>query len=421
MSTRCELLPGVMLTAVQSDKFKTGCFSVNFLRPLCQEDASKNALIFSVLLRGTEKHPDLQSLSAVMDELYGAEIGLLVRKKGEVQAAGLYADFVEDDLLEGEPVFAKVAALVAEMLLEPVLENGCFRQEYVAREKENLIHSIRSRINSKRSYAVSQMVKTMFRGEAYAVDRLGEEEDVRAITAESLYEHYSRFLRTSAVEICYMGRKQPQEVAEVFRQVFAALPRDTTLPVSTLFVETAGEVRTAQESLAVTQGKLCMGFRLGSQCQQENWPAVQMFNAVFGSGVTSKLFVNVREKMSLCYYASSSLEKFKGVMVVSSGIEFENFEKAKTAILEQLEECRKGNISEYELESARQHLISGIKTAKDSPGQLDEFHLGQAITGRTDSLDDVMKKLEKVTLQDVVDAACRVTLDTVYFLKGVEA
>lgn len=419
--TRITVMPGVMLTAEQSDKFKTGCFSVNFLRPLCRKEASKNALTFAVLLRGTEQYPDMQSLSAVMDELYGAEIGLLVRKKGEVQSAGLYADFVEDVFVGGEPVFQQVVQLMAQMLLQPRLENGVFKQDYVEREKENLIHSIRSRINSKRSYALGQMVKAMFRGEAYGTDRLGEEEDVTPITSESLYNHYRDILATSQVEICYMGRKDPEAVAEIFREALRAMPRAATVPVSTVFVEKAEKVKNVDESLNVTQGKLCMGFRLGSNAVQGDWPAVQVMNGVFGAGVTSKLFLNVREKMSLCYYASSSLEKFKGVMVVSSGIEFSQFETAKNAILQQLEDCKNGIISDYELESAKKYLISGLKAAKDSPGQLDEFHLGQAITGRTGTLDDAMVKLSAVTREQVVEAARNVTLDTVYFLKGVDA
>lgn len=419
--TRITVMPGVMLTAVQSDKFKTGCFSVNFLRPLCRKEASKNALIFSVLLRGTQQYPDMQSLSAAMDELYGAEIGLLVRKKGEVQAAGLYADFVEDEFVGGESVFQKTVQLMAQMLLQPRLENSVFKQDYVEREKENLIHSIRSRINSKRSYAMSQMVKTMFCGEAYGTDRLGEEEDVTPITAEMLYDHYQNVLATSRVEICYMGRRTPEEVAETFRDAFCAMPRKEMVEVSTVFVERAEKTKNVEESLNVTQGKMCMGFRLGACAVQGDWAAVQVMNGVFGSGVTSKLFLNVREKMSLCYYASSTLEKYKGIMAVSSGIEFSQFETAKAAILQQLEDCKNGVISDYELESAKKYLISGLKAAKDSPGQMDEFHLGQAITGRTGTLDDAMEKLAAVTRERVVDATRNVTLDTVYFLKGVDA
>lgn len=418
--TRITLAPGITLTAVQSDKFKTGGFSVNLLRPLCRKEASRNALTFSVLLRGTEQYPDLQSLSAAMDELYGAEIGLLVRKKGEVQAVGLYADYIEDDLLDGEPVFERVVGLVAQLLLQPRLKDGVFLEEYVEREKENLIHSIRSRINSKRSYAMGQMIKTMFPTEAYGTDRLGEEEDVQPITADSLYGHYQGLLETSRVEICYMGRKEPQHVAQVFQSAFASMPRGEMMPVSTVFVEKADHVKYKDEALAVTQGKLCMGFRTGCRGGDAMWPAMQVFNCVFGSGVTSKLFVNVREKMSLCYYASSSLERFKGIMAVSSGIEFDHAQTAQEAILQQLEDCRLGKISQYELDSAKKQLISGLKTAKDSPGQMDEFYLGQAISGETVTLDEIMESYAQVSVEQVAQAAQLVSLDTVYFLRGTE-
>lgn len=422
MKKRITLLPGVSLSAVQSHKFKTGCFSINFLRPMSRQEASQNALTFSVLLRGTEAHPDIRSLSAAMDDLYGAEIGLLVRKKGEVHCVGLYADYVEDALLPGEEIFSRVVELTAELLLQPVQENGAFRRDYVEREKENLIHSIRSRLNSKRAWAVSQMVKTMFRDEAYGVDRLGEEEDVAAITASGLYEHYKRLLATSRVEICYMGRLSAQEAAEVFRRALSALPRaGEMVPVSTVFVPAAKETRYVTEALDVTQGKLCMGFRLGVRAGDPEWAAMVMLSAVYGSGVTSKLFVNVREKMSLCYYVGASLEKFKGVMVVSSGIEFARMETAKTAILAELDACRRGEITEGELESARKHLISGLRTSMDSPGQLDEYYLGQAITDSNSTIEEFIARLEAVTAEDCAACARRITLDTVYFLKGTEA
>lgn len=421
MKTTLTVLPGVTLSAVRSDQFKTGCFSVNFLRPLCREEAAKNALTFSVLLRGTERYPDIASLSAAMDHLYGAEIGQLVRKKGETQCVGLYCDYVEDAMLPGEEIFSRVVDLTAEMLLRPCLSGGVFRGDYVEREKENLIHSIRARLNSKRSWAVSRMVKTMFRDEAYGVDRLGEEEDVAPITAQALYAHYRQLLATSRVEICYMGRLPAETVAEEFRRALGELPRQATVPVSTVFVPAAGEVKTVTESLDVTQGKLCMGFRLGTRAGEPDWAAMVVLNSVYGSGVTSKLFVNVREKMSLCYYAGTSLEKFKGVMVVSSGIEFSQYETAKAAILRELDACRRGEITAQELDSAKKHLVSSLRASMDSPGQLDEYYLGQAISGTNGTIGEFIRRVEAVTADDCAACARRITLDTVFFLKGEEA
>ena len=231
MEKRMELLPGVTLTAVQTEKFKTGCFSINFFRPLRREEAAMNALIPSVLLRGSEGCPDLRAIAARLDELYGASAGTLIRKKGEVQMTGFYADFIED-ALAGEPVFAPMMDFLGELLLRPRLENGAFLAEYVESEKRNLANAIASRVNDKRTYATGQLVKTMCAGEAYAVPRLGELEDVEPITPEGLYAQYRKVLAESRVELFYMGRKSAEDVAEQLRRAGIAAPRADELALS---------------------------------------------------------------------------------------------------------------------------------------------------------------------------------------------
>ncbi|MEA4966290.1 MAG: pitrilysin family protein [Oscillospiraceae bacterium] len=421
MNQKTELLPGVYLRAVQTDKFKTGCLSVNFLRPLCREEAALNALLPSVLLRGTKKHPDIQSISVLLDELYGAGVGTLVRKKGEVQTWGFYADFIEDEYtLAGENIFRAVCAFLRELLLEPLTEQGAFQQDFVEGEKVNLCNAIAAEINDKRTYAMTRLLRVMCREERSAVPRLGRRQEVEAITAESLYAHYRQTLAASRVELFYMGRKSPAEAAETMRGMLMGLPRETICSVGTEVVRTAGTVRYEEERMDVTQGKLAMGFRTGRTLHDPGFAALQMLNAVYGGSVTSKLFLNVREKLSLCYYASSSLEAHKGLMVVSSGIEFEQEAMAREEILRQLEDCRQGKITEEELENARTYLISTFQTALDSPGHIDDFFLGQAIAGLNGTMEARMDALRAVTREDVTAAAQDVQLDTVYFLKGAK-
>ena len=419
MVQRIAILPEVYLTAATTEKFKTECFSVNLLRPLSREEASLNALVGGVLLRGSRRHPDLTAVSTALEELYGAEIGNVIRKRGEVQCIGLYADTLCDEAV-GEPIFAQTAAMTAELLLDPVTEGGVFRTDYVEQEKENLIRSIRARMNGKRAYAHSQMTKAMFRNEAFGVDRLGEEEDVIPITPESLFAHYKKLLATSRVEICYTGRKDPETVAAILRDALAALPRETCVPVGTVFVPRAEKVQEIVERMDVTQGKLCMGFRAGRSVLDEKWPATALLNAVFGGGLTSKLFANVREKLSLCYYARSAPDKYKGVLSVSSGIEFEKYEVAKAAILEQLDACRRGEITETELRWAKDQISLALRTLGDSPTQLDDFHLGNAVIERKVTPEELCRRNEALTVADLAEAAREITLDTVYFLRGEE-
>ena len=421
MNHRTEILPGVYLTAVQSDKFKTGCFSLNLLRPMKKEEAAANALIPSVLLRGSETCPDIASISAKLDELYGASIGTLVRKKGEVQLVGFYCDYVQDEYVD-EPVFAPVMAFLAELLLNPRLENGAFPEAVVGSEKLNLENAMLSRINDKRTYAASQLIRTMCAGQPYGIPRIGEPEDLKNITAKSLYAHYRDLLATSRVELFYMGSLSPEAVTKVLQTVLAELPRaEVFVPVGTTPAPAARPVQEKTERLDVTQGKLSLGFFTDITAKDPRYPALVLAATVFGGGATSKLFTNVREKMSLCYYASASFEKFKGVLSVSSGVEFSKLETAKTEILRQLEACKAGDITDDELESARGYLVSDLKIAMDSPGRLDDYYMGQILLEQDGTMEDLASAIARVTKQEAADAIQALRLDTIYALEGVTA
>ena len=421
MNHRTEILPGVYLTAVQSDKFKTGCFSLNLLRPMKKEEAAANALIPSVLLRGSETCPDIASISAKLDELYGASVGTLVRKKGEVQLVGFYCDYVQDEYVD-EPVFAPLMAFLAELLLNPQLENGAFPEAVVDSEKLNLENAMLSRINDKRTYAASQLIRTMCAGQPYGIPRIGEPEDLKNITAKSLYAHYRDLLATSRVELFYMGSLSPEAVTKVLQAALAELPRaEVFVPVGTTPAPQARPVQEKTERLDVTQGKLSLGFFTDITAKDPRYPALVLAATVFGGGATSKLFTNVREKMSLCYYASASFEKFKGVLSVSSGVEFSKLETAKTEILRQLEACKAGDITDAELESARGYLVSDLKIAMDSPGRLDDYYMGQILLEQDGTMEDLASAIARVTKQEAADAIQALRLDTIYALEGVTA
>ena len=421
MNHRTEILPGVYLTAVQSDKFKTGCFSLNLLRPMKKEEAAANALIPSVLLRGSERCPDIASISAKLDELYGASIGTLIRKKGEVQLVGFYCDYVQDEYVD-EPVFAPVMAFLAELLLHPRLENGAFPEAVVDSEKLNLENAMLSRINDKRTYAASQLIRTMCAGQPYGIPRIGEPEDLKNITAKSLYAHYWDLLATSRVELFYMGSLSPEAVTKVLQAALAELPRaEVFVPVGTTPAPQARPVQEKTERLDVTQGKLSLGFFTDITAKDPRYPALVLAATVFGGGATSKLFTNVREKMSLCYYASASFEKFKGVLSVSSGVEFSKLETAKTEILRQLEACKAGDITDNELESARGYLVSDLKIAMDSPGRLDDYYMGQILLEQDGTMQDLASAIARVTKQEAAEAIQALRLDTIYALEGVTA
>ncbi len=418
MTTNILIAPGVTVRALQTDKFKTGCFSVNFLRSHSRSTASLDALLPSVLLRGTERYPDMQKISVRLDELYGSTFGTMVRRKGEAKLVGFYADFLEDDFVPSEEsVFEGMLEFLHQVLYFPVTEDGCFCQRYVEGEKRNLINAIEANFNDKRGYATSRMLQSMCAEEEFGVPRLGYKEDVEAITAQTLWAHYLRTLENCRIEIFYAGRLSPQEVARAFAPLFAERKEAVWETTHTRVIAKADSVKELREEADVTQGKLVMGLRTGITAADPDYAALALLNGVYGSGMTSKLFVHVREERSLCYYASSSFERIKGILLIGSGIAPENYEIAKTAILEELEACKRGEISPEELESARTQLLSAMRATMDVPARLDDFYVSQAILP-TEDLPEQMERIRNLTVDDLKAAAQKLSLDTIYFLEG---
>lgn len=423
--TQKEIMPGVHLTAVHTNKFKSSCFNVALLTPLEREHASENALLGWVLRRGTAGHPDMQSISTALDELYGGTIETLVTKKGETQCVGFTASFLDDAYaLNGEKLLEPAARLLGELLLCPRTENGVFAAEYVESERANLIDRIRAQRNDKRQYSTYRLAQEMCRGEAFGVDKLGEEERVRAITPASLWQRYQQLLAHARVELYYCGSADVQRVENALLDAFAALPVNGRRQQPACQVQAHapdGAPRLVEESLDVTQGKLAMGLRTGGiTAASAEFPDLLLLNAVFGGTSMSKLFMNVREKLSLCYFASSGLDRIKGLMLISSGIEFEKYRQAKDEILAQLEACRRGEITADELEGARRIVVNALRTTLDSQGRMVDYWLGQAVAGLTEGPEELAEKVERVGAEQLALAAQKLELDTIYFLKGKE-
>jgi predicted Zn-dependent peptidase len=417
-------MPGVWLRAIHTDKFKSSYLGLTMLTPLERETAAANALIPAVLRRGTASHPDLEALSAALDELYGGAIEPVVRKKGETQCIGFVASFLDDAYtLEGDPILEPAAALLGELLLSPRTEGEGFLPDYVHQEQNNLIDRIRAQVNDKRRYASARLCQLMCREEAFGVDKLGDEAHAAAVTPEGLWSRYQQLLRTAEIEVYYCGSAQPERAARALTAALSGLPRDGERldPECEVRLHAGPEPQLVEEHMDVSQGKLALGFRTGGiTCWEEEYPALVMCNAIFGGTPLSKLFLNVREKLSLCYYASSMLEKMKGLVLVSSGIEFDKYQQAKDEILAQLEAIRRGEIEDWELEGARRALISGHLSTLDDQGQLEEFWLGQAAAGLDTGLEALVERFASVTREHVAAAAQRLELDTVYFLNGQE-
>ena len=422
--TRSEILPGVWLNHLRSEKFKTACLSLSLLTQLKRETAAMNALIPYVLRRGTARFPDMEALSARMEELYGTAVEPAVRKIGEIQCLGFFASIPEGEFLPGgQNVLHDAAELLGQLLLAPATRGGLLLPQYVDSEKEKLLDRIRSRVNYKSSYALSRCVEEMCCCEDFAVSRLGGEDECEAINYKKLTKQYHTLLQQSPVEIFYCGRAAEKELRTALRDALITLPRgeiDYEIGTDLRMNALEDRPRFVEEELDVNQGNLVIGWRLGDCMEDPDQAAILVFNAVYGGGTSSKLFRNVREKLQLCYHAGSLADTHKGLLLVSSGIAFDKLEPARDEIFAQLEAMRRGEITEEELSAARAGVASDLRAMTDSQGELEGFLLAQTLDGLEYGPLELAALAEDVTKEDVVRIAQSVDCDLIYFLKGGE-
>lgn len=413
-----EISPGVTLRCIQNNRFKQGVLSVQFLRPMCREEAALNALIPDVLLRGCKVAPDLQQITARLDDLYGASVGALVRRIGDYQTTGLACGFIEDRFaMPGDRVLEPMIEFLGQLLLEPVTEKGGFCREYVSGEKKNLISALEAQLSDKQAYASGKLLKNMCRGDSFAVPRLGGIPQVRRITASGVYAHYQKVLRESPVEIFYVGTASVERVVQLLQPIFARVSRTVAALPPQKALKTAGESHKS-EAMDIAQAKIAMGFVTPITNADPRFAAMQMLNTIFGAGMTSKLFVQVREKRALCYAISSSFYSNKGMMTVQAGIDTARFEETKAAVLEQLQACQAGDISQQELDAAKAAVLSGLRAVYDGPGAMESYFSTTAISGVDRSPERYAEEIRRVQIADVVAAANTVRFHSSFFLKG---
>ena len=415
MIQKVELFPGVTLRCFPDHRFKQSCLSIQLVRPLCREEAAMNALVPAVLLRGTETAPDLRAITLRLDDLYGASVGALVRKVGDVQTTGFYCNFIDDRYTMGEALMPAMVEFVAQLLFRPVPENGVFRADFVESEKKNLISTLQTQLNNKRAYATARLLETMCKDDPFGIPRLGREEDVQRITPQALYDHYRKILTESRVDLFYVGPQDAHRVAALLKPLFADRAY-VPLPAQTPFRGGAGE--TAVQTMDVTQGKLAIGYCTPITSRDPDFAAMQVLNTLFGAGMTSKLFMEIREKQSLCYDIGSSYYGSKGIMTVSAGIDWDKEALVSGQIEDQLKACKAGDITPEELQSAKESLCSALESTHDSPGAIEGYYANGALSGHFTDPGTYIGQVQAVTAADCARVAQTVQKHSSFFLKG---
>lgn len=408
---------GIVRCDIFSNNFKTDCITVNLFMPLDIETASSIALLSAVLKRGNEKFGEMDKIGAFLEKNYGASLSVSTSKAGELQSLSFTIRFLSDRFaIEKEPVAQNLVSLLYSCIFEPITEKGGFKASFVEQEKQNLKDKIASIINDKRVYSLEKCKQAMFEHERYGVYEYGDINMIDKITPQGLYRFYQKLINSAALFISYAGfERDTSGLLKPLCDKFEAQNRP--LPKTTVINEVSG-IKEVTEEMNVAQSKLNLGFRLGKAAQDDLF-ATKMFNVIFGSSPTSKLFMNVREKLSLCYYCSSICDTLKNVMFVYSGVETENVGKAQDEILKQLEHMKNGEFTDEEFENARAYLIDSYVQSADSLSTLLFMQTAAYLAGH--KLTDIqqIEEIKKVTKQRVAAVAREVALDTVYLLKGV--
>ncbi len=414
-----ELIPGVVLRCFPDDRFKQACLSMQIVRPMNEKEAAVNSLIPAVLLRGTENYPELRAITLHLDDLYGAAVGTMVRRVGDYQTTGLVCGFMEDKYaMDGDEILAPMVAFLEELCFRPLLQKGAFCRDFVESEKKNLIAAIEAQRNDKRTYASNRLFECICKNDPFGLPRLGTAAQAKQITPAGAYTHYQRILKESRIDLFYVGACDPAQVAALLMPMFQKLERSyTPLPGQTPY--NPSEPVEETEKMDVSQGRLGMGFTTDITIGDPRFAAMQVCNTVFGAGMISKLFMVIREKMSLCYDIGSGYHSTKGIMSVTAGIDFDKEMTVRQEVLNQLKQCQEGNISQMELESAKQSLISQLRTTHDSASSIESYYGSSALSGLRWTPEEYIRAIEQVTAQQAADAAKTLKLHTVYFLKGV--
>ena len=415
--TRRNICEGVNFASITDDRFKLGRLSATLITPLSKESAAANALLSCVLTRSCKKYPDFTALNRKLDSLYGAALYPSIRQLGDCQALTLTVTGLDDRYaLDDEAVSSPLAELLCSIIFDPNVTNGKFSDEDVEQERRELIESIDADYNEKRTYAIKRCIEVMCKDEIYSVGRIGSREDVQGVTHADIYSAWKNLLSNARIELTMLGNTPPEKAFDSFCGYFDGKPRKFRYTPPTPV--TPGEVRRIAETDDVVQSKLVMGLRCMIPQTNEDIIASALMSAVLGGTPTSKLFMNVREKQSLCYYCVSRVDSYKGLMLIDSGVETDNIEKTEKAVMEQIELLKSGCLTDDEFDAAKLALKNVYMSSLDSLAALQSFYIGSVLQKEMMTPEQAAKAVDLVSKDRIIGLANTLQPDTVFSLVG---
>ena len=415
-----EIKKGIKLHTIKTEKFKTNLIAIMLTTKLNRENVTKNALVPAVLRRGTKNLTTQEKINKKLEEMYGASLDCGLDKTGDNQVLKFYIETVNDEFLpqEAENMLKTSLEKIFEFVFNPYLENGCFKKEYVEQEKENIKQIIDGKIDNKARYSLDRCIEEMYKDKPYGLYKYGYVEDMKNINEKNLYEYYQQLINECKIDIFVSGiiDEETENIIKNNENIIKLKDREPQYNEPEIIAKRTEKENDVQESMDVTQGKRIIGMDLDIDDDNLRFE-VMIYNSIFGGSANSKLFQNVREKASLAYTASSSYYRFKNNIFINCGIEIKNYEKALEIIKQQIEDMKKGDFTDEEVENAKKGIIASIKTIDDEQDTEITYFFSQELSKSKCNIEQYMQRISEVTKDKVVDVANKVSIDTVYFLK----
>lgn len=402
------------ITLINDNKFKSIFVSVNFIRNLKKEENAKNALLASVLKKGTEKLKTEKQIELELSKLYASSLDVNVEKVGGLYNVEFGAEYINKKYVD-EDVSEKVLTILYDVIYNPYLEKGRFSKEIFDREKDALIERVNQEKNDKRRWSLVRLEEEMYNENDYGVSVYGTVEDIQQETEETIWEYYKEFLKTSEIRIVVVGNLDGYDSIE---ETLKAKFLKNNIVIGKVDIENREEFRKVEEYEKLNQSVLCLGLNV-KNTNQDLVPVVAVYNSILGTTPASKLFQNVREKESLAYFAKSQYNKYINSIYIYSGINLSNVEKATSVISKQLDDMKNGNISEEEINTAKKSIILAYKVLTDTKTSLARTILANSLYSEEGlNIDKFLSDVEKVTVEDVVNIAKKIEVNTIYLLGG---
>ncbi len=412
-----KLADGVEGLFIESSRFNTTLVSFNFYLPLSTEHYAENALLPYVLSSCCDEYKSFRELNLELGRLYGATLSAGSAKFMDYQRISISVSVINDRYsIDGDAIVKRAAELLASLIFAPALEGEAFSSHDVERERAQMLDRISGEINDKRGYARAKTLSLMFGSDPYGLPRFGTEDAMKKVDGAALFKAWNRMLREAFIRINVVGEHLPDGIFTAASSAFSAIKRENITTFSGYNLPNLDIAQNVKEHMDIAQGKLVMGFSLGEVGEEKDTAAMSVMCDIFGGGPYSRLFTNVRERLSLCYYCACMAVKNKGIMLVDSGVEAQNAQKAESEILNQLDIMKKGQFTEQEFCSSIRSICDSIKSVEDSQDAINLWYASRVFDSSVSSPDELIKLVSDVTREDVIKAAQDVKLHTVYTL-----